>query len=251
MQAQDIITNALLLGGLIGSGETPSSTESTDALFALNDLIDIWQTEKLLLPVQQLIQFPLVSGQGVYWLGTDAGGEVIQGQTIAASVTTTGGAHPARPAQSLRRAGYFDSSAGVQTVTNLIIVPESEMLTLSAVPATGNPQYATLQNFYPNSALLLYPTPTSSTLVLNCNVDQQIPPFASLTQSVYLPPGYSRALRYNLAVELGEQYGKPASPNVVAIAQESKAVLKQNNTTPVRLKSELVKLRQSGALESR
>jgi len=47
--AGDIINSALRLIGLLAEGETPSPETSQDALSAMNQMIDSWNTERLMI----------------------------------------------------------------------------------------------------------------------------------------------------------------------------------------------------------
>ena len=47
--AGDIINGALRLIGMLAEGETPSAETSADALFAMNQMIDSWNLEKLMI----------------------------------------------------------------------------------------------------------------------------------------------------------------------------------------------------------
>jgi hypothetical protein len=60
--------------------------------------------------------------------------------------------------------------------------------------------------------------------------------FVQTTQLLNLPPGYERALKYALAIELAPEFGKSASPEIVAIANNAKAAIKRNNLQSVELK---------------
>ena len=51
----------------------------------------------------------------------------------------------------------------------------------------------------------------------------------SLDDELDLPPGYERFLRFKLAVELQDEFGKKAAPQVTAIASEAEANLKSLN----------------------
>ena len=44
--AGDIINGALRLLGMLAEGETPSANTSTDALAAMNQMLDSWNTER-------------------------------------------------------------------------------------------------------------------------------------------------------------------------------------------------------------
>ena len=58
---------------------------------------------------------------------------------------------------------------------------------------------------------------------------QQLDTGLGLTDLLSVPPGYLRALRYNLAIESASDFGVVPSPVTIAIAKESKAVIAQGN----------------------
>lgn len=61
-----------------------------------------------------------------------------------------------------------------------------------------------------------------------------------------MPVGYTRAIRYNLAVELAMEYGKQPSAQVMAMAEELKAQLMRVNAEPVLLQSDAFGIAQAG-----
>ena len=66
----------------------------------------------------------------------------------------------------------------------------------------------------------------------------QLAGFTSLADSVIVPPGYKRALEYNLSIELGPKYGKKATADLVQLAIMSKADIKRTNYTIGELKAD-------------
>jgi hypothetical protein len=52
---------------------------------------------------------------------------------------------------------------------------------------------------------------------------------SSAATDMYFPPGYLRAFRYNLAMELAPEFGVEPSPQVVRVAMTSKRNLKRIN----------------------
>jgi hypothetical protein len=239
MIAQNIINNALLLIGAIGTGEDPTINESYDALVALNDLIDLWQTERLMLPTQRRIYLGLVPNQLSYWLGTDSSDPA----NGIPSVDIAGGAI-VRPL-SVHQAGVLDNNTGLELPVRILTAKEYDRIPLQALAGTY-PEGLRFEPRFPNALVTLYPTPTSSSLTLLLLVDVAIPPFASVSDSVLLPPGYARALRYALAIELAEHYGKQASPAILAGAAEAKDRIKNSNPRkPEKLRSDLFPGRRS------
>ena len=64
----------------------------------------------------------------------------------------------------------------------------------------------------------------------------QIQSFADKDASITLPPGYARALIFNLACEIAPDYNKEPGPSLLKSAAESKGILKRNNRQDVTMK---------------
>ena len=58
---------------------------------------------------------------------------------------------------------------------------------------------------------------------------EQLTEVSSVATNMYFPPGYLRAFRYNLAMELAPEFGVEPSPQVQRIAMSSKRNLKRVN----------------------
>ncbi len=71
--------------------------------------------------------------------------------------------------------------------------------------------------------------------------------FDDLTTAHTFPPSYARALRYNLAVELSPEFGRPIDPQVLQMAGRFLQKLKQENWTPDLLVCDGGALSQSGS----
>lgn len=63
---------------------------------------------------------------------------------------------------------------------------------------------------------------------------------AALNTTIAYPPGYARAFRYNLALELAPEYQAPVTPEVRQIALNSLATLKTMNSPDLELNSDLL-----------
>jgi hypothetical protein len=84
---------------------------------------------------------------------------------------------------------------------------------------------------FPLATLYLWPVPTFTGTApqLELWTWSQLQSFADLTTAYTFPPGYDRALKFNLAVEVAPQFGIVPTPQVQQIAADSKAALRMLN----------------------
>jgi len=95
-QPYDIISRALKDIGALEAGETPTADAAQDAFDMLNDMIDQWSNEDMMLSYKTEIIFPIVSGQTQYTIGP--GGQVkssftgtLSGNTLTVNTLNSGG----------------------------------------------------------------------------------------------------------------------------------------------------------------
>ena len=81
----DIISRALKDIGALEAGETPAPADAQDALDMLNDMLDQWSNEQMMVYYKTEIIFTLTAGQTQYTIGP--GGQV--GATITGSISGT------------------------------------------------------------------------------------------------------------------------------------------------------------------
>ena len=74
---------------------------------------------------------------------------------------------------------------------------------------------------FPLMTLNFYPKPASGGTVDIASY-KPLPPFANLTDTVSLMPGYTDALRWALAIELAPEFGRPVTQEMMALATNSK-----------------------------
>ena len=197
---QDLINAALREARIIVPDEGPSTAESNDGLLSLNWMLNSWSAQAL--PVYQITRetFPL-TGLLSYTIGT--------GGTF----------NTPRPVK-IETASVIDS-AGAGRPVKLGTVEEW----VSYADKTRSGVYADLLYFdgaYPQATIYLIPKPqTGSSLELYSY--KPLVQFATLTDTIALPPGYERALIMALALELWNQYRQGDPPaSLVAKAQEAK-----------------------------
>ena len=91
----DIISRSLKDIGALEAGETPTADATQDAFEMLNDLLDQWSNENMMVYYQTEIIFPVVSGQTQYTIGP--GGQIgaiftgsISGTTLTVTAIASG-----------------------------------------------------------------------------------------------------------------------------------------------------------------
>jgi hypothetical protein len=81
---------------------------------------------------------------------------------------------------------------------------------------------------YPNIQMTIYPKPTRE-LEWHFISVQELDKPATLNTNLTFPPGYLRAFKYNLAMEIANEFGVEPMPQVQRIAMTSKRNLKRIN----------------------
>ena len=207
--AGDIINGSLRLIGMLAEGETPSAETSTDALSAMNQMIESWNTERLSIFSTQ--------DQVLTWPAS----------VISRTLGPTGDLVGNRPIL-IDDATYFrDPSTGISYGIKIINQQQYDGIAVKTVTSTY-PQVLWVNMTYPDIEMYVYPVPTRALEWHFISVQELSRP-ATLATSLTFPPGYLRAFRYNLAVELAPEFGVEPSPTVVRIAMTSKRNLKRIN----------------------
>ena len=224
MTVRDLITGALRLIGASSQGETPTASEMTDSLFALNDMLDSWSTEGFVVFNTFKESFTLTPGKAKYTLGTDPSNDFVTEIPLIienASILTNGSEMYLRTVESKE---YSD-------IVNKDIQ--------SAYPST-----LYFNRNSPSSEITLWPVPNEAKELILYS-QKKISSFSSINNTIQMPPGYTKALRYNLAVELAPEYGKEPTNTVLTQALESKTIISRMNNAPIFMVSDAVSLLSS------
>lgn len=207
--AGELIDGALRLLGMLAEGETPSAATSQDALFAMNQMIDSWNTERL----------SVFSTQDQVFSWTP--------NLIHRTLGPTGDFVGNRPIQ-LDDSTYFkDPASGISYGIKIINQQQYDGIAVKTVTSTY-PQVMWINMDYPNIDMYVYPVPTKVLewhFISVTELDQA----ANLATALTFPPGYLRAFRYNLACEIAGEFGVEPSPQVSRIAMASKRNIKRIN----------------------
>jgi len=87
MQPIEIISRALKDIGALESGETPTPDAAQDAFDMLNDLVDQWSNEDMMVYNTTEIIFPLISGQTQYTIGPNPSTQNFVGAVFTGSIS--------------------------------------------------------------------------------------------------------------------------------------------------------------------
>jgi len=194
-----LLTAAIRSIGVVAAEETPSTSELTDALYAANDILSSWSPQ--VLPITPLTRetFPL-TGTVSYTMGP--GGTFNTPRPVkieAIAITSAGGSrHPAR----LAPIEEYDS-------------------TLDTTLAGLFAEICFCDGGFPMMTLNFYPKPASGGTVDIASY-KPLQPFANLTDTVTLMPGYTRALRWALAFEMAPEFGRPVTQELTSLAADAK-----------------------------
>lgn len=206
--ARQIITDSLKLIGALAGHEVAGGWEQHDAFLRLQELLDSWGTHAQTMYARRRVVVPVVANQQTYTIGI--GGDV----------------DVPRP-MDLEEASYITDSngteigAGVLTTQEYTGIPIKE---LSGALVSG----IVYDRTPPLGTIWVYPSPTQA-LDLVIYYSEPVQEFPDLGTAVALEPGYAKAIRYNLAVELCPEWGRVLDPLVERGARESLADIKRAN----------------------
>lgn len=211
--ALDIINGAARLLGVIFKSETLTADEANDGLVALNDMLDQWSNDNLITYAMTLESFAL-TGAASYTIGTGGAFNTSRPINIASAVV---------------RLSSVDYP--------LTIITQQEYQEDISVKSTTSsiPEYLTYDNGYPLGTINMYAIPTSgSTLRILSN--KPLSNLSALTTTIDFPPGWKKALRFNLAIDMAGEYGVEIPPAVIQGAKLSLGAIKRassiNNAMP-------------------
>ena len=202
--ALDLITGAAKLIGVLNKGENMAADDAADGLVSLNDMIESWSNNGLLVYARTIETFSLVAGTASYTMGT--------GQTW----NTT------RPIRII--------SAQIRDGANLdfpvkIINDEEYYNVQDKGSQSPYPEYLNFSNAHPYPVIKFWGTP-SQAYTARLVSEKVLSSFALTSTTVDLPSGWKRAIRFNLAVEMAPEYGVKVDPVVLDKADESLGLIK-------------------------
>ena len=206
--AGDQINGALRLLGVLAEGETPSAAISQDSLYAMNQMLDSWSTERLSVFTTNDQTFTWPANAASKTLGPT--GAFVGTRPILIDTST-----------------YFVDSQGISHYVQFINEAQYNAIAVKTVTSTW-PSVCYVNMGYPDLTMFVYPVPTQAVIWHIISVTPLEDP-ATIATELSFPPGYLRAFRYCLACELAPEFGVEPSKQVLRIAMTSKRNLKRIN----------------------
>lgn len=207
MTAAELIKGAVRLVGTLGNDITLTVRESLYPLEALNLLLESWSLESLFVNKVEKELFTLQAGRDPHTWGV--GGDFDSARPtrlLSAKIRIPGGVDMDVPAL-----GYDDYAAiRLKSLQNSI------------------PQYIYLDGDYPLANLYIYPVPTAAYEMLFFS-EKPLAEAATLNTELSFPPGYLRALKYSLALEIAQEYHVESAARIQINAQQAIAAIKRGN----------------------
>lgn len=222
--ALNLIQGAMGLLQVLNPGALTAS-ETQDGLDSLNEMLASWANDPL--NIYKVTNENFVStGNQVITMGPGGDWDTdrpIKIQAVTARIAT----NLDRPVEILNYSDYLTIR-----IKNL---------------ATNYPNYIYPDGGYPLQNLYVYPVPSSGMTFTVWSI-KPLAEFASIEDAVSLPPGYIRAIKYNLATTMAPMFQVAAGPDVQRIATTSLKQIQRTNTRVPTMQSDPALLTRRGNL---
>ena len=224
--AQALIDASLRKLGVLGSGESPTSQQGTDALAELNRLIQTWMTQALMIHGETLAEHTLTASQ--------------QSHSIGKSAANLSARRPDR----VVRANILDTS-GEDILAELKIENMQWWADIRPSSDTDSlPSTLVYNATYPNGTIYLSPSPDSA-YVLELFTWGEIGEIAAVSTTISLPPGYEDLIVYELAERLIPDYGANPGQAFFDTLRDIRARVKGHNVRPREMYSDYPGVRRT------
>lgn len=212
--ALNLITDVLLDMGVIADQETPTASQSVGALVKLNDLIESWNLDPQKLYGATEFIVPFVANKATYTIGIGGDLNIPRPNGVFAAFVRNTTATPSQ-----------------QQDIPIAILNDQQWADIPVKGMTGTFPYAVWFNMT-NPLITAYvtPIPTGSnySLVFWDNNDNAA---LALNTVLDLPPGYKRALKYALFIELAAGYQIQVPASIASLAISSKLSVDRQNVS--------------------
>lgn len=187
--------------GILTMSQEPTADEINDGLVALNNMLSSWSNDSMMCFARKWETFNLVANQQNYLIGKNA------------PDFNTG-----RPIKIVD--GYIrlpgQSDYDLEIVNDEIFTGQ-----IRQKSTPGTPEWLNYDNGYPLGTIRLWPVPPTNYQMFLLS-EKELSQFG-LNDSVDLPPGWERAITFNLPFEIAGDYGQEVPDTVQKIAVDSKS----------------------------
>lgn len=203
-----IAQDAMFQAGVLGQDQATGAADADVQLVLrrLNRMLDSWSNERLMIYTVPRVTLPLVTNQATYTMSP---------RPVAIDTVYVSYAGVDYPLEQIDNITY--ASIGIKTIAAI-------------------PQYVYIENGFPDMTLTVFPVP-SAAMVANIDVRQVLSGPIAVGTTLAMPPGYEKAIVDNLAVDICPSFEREPTPAMLKAAQDSRAVLKTNNYTPLEAKT--------------
>jgi len=206
---QELIDGAMRLAGVVADGETITAKEAQDALSAMNQMIEAWALEGILLYDLDIQVFT--------W----------PANTDQVTVGPTGTLVGYRPLEVSKASFFRDTTKSIRYTPRIVGEKEFYSVAYPNVSSTF-PEMMYVNYSYPNAEISIFPKLTLSK-EFNLFSRRELTQPANLTTVLSFPQGYAQAFRFNLATVLAPEFGVPVSNDILRIAVDTKEKIRRLN----------------------
>lgn len=204
--AADIITLALKDIQVLDETETPSAALMADALTTLNQMLAMWQADKMFI-YAQIDTTTAATGATTYTVGS--------GGAFNISVA------PVKLDYAFLRVSNIDYP--IEILNNW---EDYQSIALKGIAGTY-PEYLYYNPTVPLSTIYVYPQPTTGTFHLISSV--ALPVYTASANAINLPAEYDLAIRFSLCELLAAMMGKSLRPDISQLGAKARGIIKRNN----------------------
>lgn len=206
---RDWLTRSLRLASILAAGEPITTDQADTALTVASELLDTWRTERLTIYGQGTVTGALVAGQQNYSIGA-------------------GQAWDADAPLWIDNATYVLAS-GLEGAIRVYTPDQWASIPLKSLQS-NIPAGIFYNRTYPTGTVSVYPVPTDATVQVRLYLPiASVTSVTDLTQTLSVPPGWAKALRYALAKDLAAEWDIPFPPEKIAIAIAAVGNIKRLN----------------------
>lgn len=214
--ALTLIEDALGLTNSVGTDQTLTNDEVSDCLRVFNDVLENWSTQSLAVYGQANQTFNTVANQATYTIGVSGNWSTVRPVRIN---------EPAYATVSSITFPYYS-----------ITQAEYNLIAYKTQPGGGtdDSQVYLYVNEYPLGLLTFWPVP-NAIIPITLSIDRVLTQVTNAATSISFPPGYAKAFKYTMGVELAPLFGKKVArdyPDVVAIQKQTLGDIKRANNKP-------------------